>query len=159
MLHPNDFIRKFMAMRFFMPLLAAFAIGACSLPRWPVEAPLTSPYGIRFFGLRPDFHEGVDISVPVGTPVAAMTSGTVAFAGDMRGYGLVIVLRHSASLRTVYAHLSRIDVRAGQRVAGRQLIGLSGKSGNASGPHLHFEVQRWGHAEDPVPLLGGAPGR
>ena len=144
-------------MRFVMPLLAALAVASCSLPRWPVDGPLTSAYGIRFSGLHPDLHEGVDLSVPVGTPVAAMKSGTVAFAGEMRGYGLVIVLRHGPNLRTVYAHLSRLSVQPGQRVQGRQVIGLSGRSGNASGPHLHFEVQRWGHAEDPVPLLGGAP--
>jgi murein DD-endopeptidase MepM/ murein hydrolase activator NlpD len=159
MLHRREIIRKFIRMRFLSPLLAAVALAACSLPRWPVNAPLTSPYGLRFLGLRPDLHHGVDISVPIGTPVTAMKSGTVAFAGEMRGYGLVVVLRHGARVRTVYAHLSQLNVQTGQRVAGKQVIGLSGRSGNASSPHLHFEVQRWGHAEDPVPLLGGPPHR
>lgn len=130
---------------------------ACSLPRWPVDAPMTSPYGLRFLGLNPDVHKGVDLAVPVGTPVTAIKSGTVEFAGEMRGYGLVVMLRHGPTVRSVYAHLSRLDVRKGDRVDGRQVIGLSGQSGNASGPHLHFEVQRWGRHEDPVSLLGEPP--
>ncbi|HEX6558684.1 MAG TPA: M23 family metallopeptidase [Longimicrobiales bacterium] len=146
-------------MRVLLILLLGISMGACALPRWPVAAPLTSPYGLRFLGLRPDIHRGVDLAVPVGTPVAAMKSGTVEFAGEMQGYGMVVILRHGASLRSVYAHLSQISVRRGDRVEGRQVIGLSGASGNASGPHLHFEIDRWGRAEDPVPLLGGLPGR
>lgn len=144
-------------MRVIPVLLLAVAIGACALPRWPVNAPLTSPYGIRFFGLRPDLHKGVDLDVPVGTAVSAMKTGTVAFAGQMSGYGLVVILRHGDNLQTVYAHLSEISVRKGDPVRGRQVIGLSGRSGNATGPHLHFEVVRWGREEDPVPLLGGPP--
>lgn len=127
------------------------------MPRWPVDAPMTSPYGLRFLGLEPDLHKGVDLAVPVGTPVNAVKGGTVEFAGEMRGYGLVVILSHGANVRTVYAHLSKLSVKKGDRVKGRQLIALSGQSGNAYGPHLHFEVQRWGHQEDPVPLLGGPP--
>ena len=138
-------------------LLLLFLVAGCSLPRWPVNAPLTSPYGIRFLGIKPEMHKGVDLVVPVGTPVMAMTGGTVEFAGEMRGYGLVVVLRHSATLRSTYGHLSKISVKQGDHVTARQVIALSGATGNASGPHLHFEVQRWGREEDPVPLLGGFP--
>lgn len=145
-------------MRVLLLFLLAISTAACALPRWPVAAPLTSPYGIRFLGLRPDIHTGVDLAVPIGTPVAAMKSGTVEFAGEMSGYGMVVILRHNASLRSIYGHLSRISVRKGEHVDGRQVIGLSGASGNASGPHLHFEIDRWGRPEDPVPLLGGFPG-
>lgn len=116
---------------------------------------VTSPFGLR--GFWPDVHRGIDVYVPDGTPVQAMKDGTVEFAGTMRGYGTVIVLRHGPNLETVYAHLSRIGVRTGDRVKGRQVIGWSGHSGDATGPHLHFEVRRWGRAEDPVPLLGGWP--
>lgn len=158
MLHSPHLLRKLKPMRVLLPLLLSLASAACSLPRWPVYAPVTSPYGIRFLGLRPDLHKGVDLYVPAGTPVAAMKSGTVDFAGQMGGYGLVVILRHGESLKTVYAHLSEIAVRKGDRVKGRQVIGLSGQSGNASGPHLHFEVVRWGREDDPVPLLGGPPG-
>jgi lipoprotein NlpD len=158
MLHGADFIGKFQPMRLPLTLLIAFVSTACSLPRWPVDAPLSSPYGLRLLGWHPDFHDGVDIPVPVGTGVTAMKAGTVTFAGEQRGYGMVIVIQHGASVRTLYAHLSRINVQAGQHVETRQLIGLSGKSGNATGAHLHFEIQRWGRPEDPVPLLGGPPG-
>lgn len=140
-----------------LALIPLVALTACSIPRWPVDAALTSPFGVRFFGLNPDIHKGVDLAVPVGTPVAAMKDGAVVFAGVMRGYGNVIILSHGDDVRSLYAHLSQISVRQGERVKGRQVIGLSGQSGNASGPHLHFEVTRWGLEEDPVPLLGGPP--
>ena len=130
---------------------------ACSLPRWPVDAPLTSPYGLRFLGFNPDVHKGVDLAVPVGTPVTSIKSGTVEFAGEMRGYGTVVIVRHGGTVRSIYAHLSKLSVQKGDRVDGRQVLGLSGQSGNASGPHLHFEVQRWGRQEDPVTLLGAPP--
>lgn len=140
-------------------LLLSLAVSACSLPRWPVNAPVASPFGLRFLGLRPDFHHGVDLAVPVGSPVAAMKSGVVAYAGTMAGYGLVVMIDHGARLRTVYAHLSELKVRKGDEVKGGQIIGRSGQSGNASGAHLHFEIQRWGKDEDPVELLGGLPRR
>jgi murein DD-endopeptidase MepM/ murein hydrolase activator NlpD len=77
----------------------------------------------------------------------------------MSGYGRVIWIDHSGSVMTVYAHLSAIQVRPGEEVRNGQVIGLSGRSGDATGPHLHFEVWRNGREVDPVPLLGGFPGR
>ena len=138
-------------------LAVLLTAAGCSLPQWPVSAPVTSPFGLRFMGIRPDFHYGVDLAVPVGTPVSAMQSGLVAYAGEMRGYGLVVIIQHHAQLRTVYAHLSETAVRSGDRVKGGQVIGKSGRSGNVTGAHLHFEIQRWGREEDPVELLGGLP--
>ena len=138
-------------------LAATILLGACTLPRWPVHGPITSPYGLRLVGWSPEVHRGVDIAVPDGTPVVAMSGGTVIFAGRQNGYGLLVVLRHHGSTRTLYGHLSQLRVKQGDRVEGGQVIGLSGHSGNARGPHLHFEVQRWGAAEDPVPLLAGHP--
>ena len=132
-------------------------LSGCALPRWPVDAALTSPYGLRLNGILPDLHEGVDLAAPMGTPVLAMRSGIVHFAGTMGGYGNVVILQHGTNTRSVYAHLSELHVRSGERVEGRQVIALSGASGNATGPHLHFEIQRWGRAEDPVLLLGGFP--
>jgi murein DD-endopeptidase MepM/ murein hydrolase activator NlpD len=114
---------------------------------------------VRFLGWRPDVHRGVDVAVPVGTPVKAMKNGDVAFAGEMSGYGLVVILQHGPRLRTVYGHLSELHVRRGDQVSGGQIIAKSGRSGNASGAHLHFEIQRWGRDEDPVELLGGLPAR
>jgi len=132
--------------------------GGCSIPRWPVDGPLVSPFGIRFQGLKPDLHRGVDISVPDGTEVRSMARGRVRFAGTMRGYGKVIWLDHRGGVMTVYGHLSSIQVSGGDEVRGGQVIALSGHSGNASGSHLHFEIWRHGREVDPVPLLGGLPG-
>ena len=86
-----------------------------------------------------------------------MTRGRVRFAGEMGGWGKVVWLDHRGEVRTVYAHLSEIRVREGEEIGGGKVLGLSGRSGNATGPHLHFEVWRRGREVDPVPLLGGFP--
>lgn len=133
------------------------ALGGCGIPRWPVEGTLTSPYGLRWRGLLPGIHRGVDIQVPSGTEVRAMAGGRVRFAGEMRGYGNVVWIDHGGEVLSVYAHLSELRVRTGQAVDGREVVGLSGSSGEVSAPHLHFEIWRWGRVTDPVPLLGGPP--
>lgn len=141
-----------------LPVLVSVSLAsACGLPRWPVSGPLTSPFGLRLDGIWPEIHRGVDISVPEGTPVRAMKGGRVRFAGEMRGYGLVVIMDHGPNLSTVYAHLSELRVATGDEVKGREVIGLAGRTGNATGSHLHFEVWWWGRPEDPVPLLGGPP--
>lgn len=132
---------------------------SCSLPRWPVHGTMTSPFGLRFRGWSPDLHEGVDISARQGTPVRAMQDGVVVHAGPRGGYGLCVIIAHGGSTRTLYGHLSRIEVRRGQRIRNGDLLGAVGRTGNATGSHLHFEVWRWGRPEDPVPLLGGPPPR
>jgi len=134
------------------------SLAACSIPRWPVRGPMTSPYGLRFHGWRPEIHRGVDVYVPEGTPVMAMKDGDVVFAGTWGSYGLAIVIQHGGGVRSLYAHLSAVGVAAGDHVRGRQVIGRSGSTGNATGPHLHFEILRHGWAVDPVPLLGAMPG-
>jgi murein DD-endopeptidase MepM/ murein hydrolase activator NlpD len=140
-------------------LILGLVPSACMLPRWPVEGPLTSAYGLRFRGLLPNLHRGVDIGVPDGTEIRAMARGRVRFAGTMAGYGMVVWLDHPGQVITVYGHLSALHVRTGERVRGQQVIGLSGRSGSATGPHLHFEVWRHGREVDPVPFLGGFPRR
>jgi murein DD-endopeptidase MepM/ murein hydrolase activator NlpD len=139
-------------------LLTLLALAGCTIPRWPVEGPLTSPFGMRWRGLLPEVHRGVDIEVPEGTEVHAMAPGRVRFAGEMAGYGNVVWMDHGGEVLTVYAHLSRLLVRTGDVVGGHAVIGLSGATGDATGPHLHFELWRWGWERDPVPLLGGRPG-
>jgi murein DD-endopeptidase MepM/ murein hydrolase activator NlpD len=129
----------------------------CSIPRWPVDGDISSPYGVRRSGFDFRVHRGVDIPLPVGTPVRAMAPGRVHFAGTMTGYGKTIIIEHSGRTRTLYAHLSEVHVHSGQVLVGRPVIGLSGATGRVTGPHLHFEVRRNGRAEDPVPLLGGFP--
>jgi len=135
----------------------AVALAGCAIPRWPVDAPLTSPFGLRLRGIRPDLHRGVDLAVPGGTPVHTMAPGSVRFAGTQSGYGRVVWVDHGGGVLTVYAHLSEVRVRAGDRLGGRAVVGLSGSTGNVTAPHLHFEVWRWGREVDPVPLLGGRP--
>ncbi len=131
----------------------------CGLPRWPVEGPIIAPFGVRWEADGPTIHRGVDIVVPTGTPVYAMSSGTVSFAGTMTDFGLVVLLDHRDGISTLYAHLSEILVVEGQAVTRDESLGLSGASGNATGPHLHFEIRGRGHQLDPVAMLGGPPGR
>lgn len=138
-------------------LAIGLLIGACAIPRWPVEGPVISPFGLRFRGFAPDYHEGVDVYAPEGTPVRAMKPGVVARAGRFRGLGLAVYLDHGGGLVTIYGHLSALAVARGATVEHRQVIGAVGQTGNATGPHLHFEVLRHGRAVDPVPLLGGRP--
>lgn len=140
-----------------LALLATLA--GCAIPRWPVDGVLTSPFGMRRDGLSVGIHHGVDIAVPTGTPVRAMAPGRVHFAGTRGGYGRMVVIEHARGVRSLYAHLSEIRVTAGQAVEGREVIGLSGATGRTTGPHLHFEIQHRGRAEDPVPLLGSFPRR
>lgn len=142
-----------------MLVVSLLVCSACSIPRWPIAGVVTSPYGLRMRGWSPDMHEGIDVSAPEGTPVHAMKSGRVEHAGSWSGYGLSVLISHGSNVRTLYAHLSRIDVSEGDDVGGGDVIGAVGSTGSATGAHLHFEVWRWGRAEDPVPLLGGFPER
>lgn len=97
-------------------------------------------------------HKGTDFAAPMGTPVRATSDGVVALVGKQNGYGNVIKLNHPGHLTTVYGHLSRYaaGLRQGQRVAQGQLIGYVGKTGLASGPHLHYEFQIDGQQRDPM---------
>lgn len=144
-------------MRRCLALAVLIVATACSVPRWPVAGTVTSPFGLRRDGLGFTIHRGVDISLPHGTEILAMAPGTIAFAGTMTGYGRVVIIDHGHDVRSLYAHLAELRVERGQEIATRSVIALSGSSGRATGPHLHFEILRRGRAEDPVPLLGGFP--
>ena len=142
-------------------LAATMMLGmvGCGLPQWPVEGTIIAPFGVRWEADGPTIHRGVDIVVPTGTPVYAMSSGNVSFAGTMTDFGLVVLVDHRDGISTLYAHLSQILVVEGQAVTRDESLGLSGASGNATGPHLHFEIRGRGHQLDPVAMLGGPPGR
>jgi murein DD-endopeptidase MepM/ murein hydrolase activator NlpD len=86
-----------------------------------------------------------------------MAGGRVRFAGVQSGYGNVVWIDHGGEVITVYAHLSEIQVATGQAIGPGQVVGLSGSSGHATGPHLHFEIWRWSRPVDPVALLGTYP--
>ena len=132
---------------------------ACQTPQWPVRGPVSGTFGVRGGGIFGDVHRGIDFAVDIGTPVRPVLSGRVRFAGTMRGYGKVIRIDHGDEVLSVYAHLSEISVREGQEVTQSTVIGLTGQSGNATGPHLHFEFWRWGREVDPVQVLGKPPER
>lgn len=135
-------------------ILAALTVG-CSIPRTPIDSPMTSPFGIRWMGgLLPGIHRGIDLQAAPGTPVGAMMKGTVRFAGWMNGFGNVVWLDHTGDVISIYAHLSEIQVRAGEPIEGGAILGLSGSSGNVTGPHLHFEVWKRGWPVDPARFLG-----
>jgi murein DD-endopeptidase MepM/ murein hydrolase activator NlpD len=97
-------------------------------------------------------HKGVDYSAPPGTPVRVVGNGTVQFAGWQGGFGKVVFVSHGNDRTTVYAHLSRIDVRQGQRVSQGDRIGAVGSTGWATGPHLHFEFRVGGVHKDPLTI-------
>jgi peptidoglycan hydrolase-like protein with peptidoglycan-binding domain len=125
-------------------------------PKSPIalSPPMNVPPGDRFGPRGVRFHAGVDYSAPRGTAVAAAGAGDVTYAGAMAGgWGRVVTIAHGADVRTMYAHLSDIRVKVGQRVVAGETIGLVGKSGNASGTHLHFEVRVRGAAVDPLTAL------
>jgi murein DD-endopeptidase MepM/ murein hydrolase activator NlpD len=123
-------------------------------PTLPVAWPLQKPVLGDPFGPRGDtFHTGIDLRAPKGTPVYAARAGKVVFSGWSDGYGFVVVVSHGKGERTWYGHLSRIDVRKGVWVDGGVRIGLVGATGDATGPHLHFEVRVRGAAIDPLRAL------
>jgi murein DD-endopeptidase MepM/ murein hydrolase activator NlpD len=97
-------------------------------------------------------HNGVDYAAPTGTPVRSVGDGVVSFAGWQNGYGNTVVVQHANSQETLYAHLSRKNVRQGQRIAQGELIGAVGATGWATGPHLHFEFRVRGVHQDPLQL-------
>ncbi|MGZ4386554.1 MAG: peptidoglycan DD-metalloendopeptidase family protein [Gaiellaceae bacterium] len=116
---------------------------------WPLRAPIGDGFGPR--GDR--FHTGIDLLAAAGTAVAAVAPGRVVFAGWEGGYGQLVVIAHGAGLRSYYAHLSVIEAVPGERVRSGEEIGLVGMTGDATGPHLHFELRVRGAAVDPLPAL------
>ncbi len=122
---------------------------------------MSSGYGIRVHPITKDkkAHKGIDYAAPTGTPVRTVGDGVVEFAGTQRGYGNVIEIKHRADMTTVFAHLSRIDVKKGQKVEQGDKIGAVGSTGFSTGPHLHFEFRVDGEHRDPLTLVaegGGA---
>jgi murein DD-endopeptidase MepM/ murein hydrolase activator NlpD len=116
---------------------------------WPVNGPVTSPFGMRWGRM----HEGIDIGVGYGTPIHAAASGTVVWCGWMSGYGNLTAIDHGGGLSTAYGHQSSIAVSCGQHVSQGQVIGYVGCTGHCFGPHLHFEVRINGSPVDPLGYL------
>lgn len=119
---------------------------------------VTSGFAMRFHPILKKWkaHLGVDYGAPIGTPVRVVGDGVVSFAGQQTGYGNVIQVQHSGDRMTVYAHLSRIDVRRGEHVSQGENIGAVGETGWATGPHLHFEFRLHGQQLDPLVVAKSA---
>ncbi len=127
------------------------------VPTCPVSlaSPVAAPYSDLFGPRGNRFHTGLDFPAASGTPVVAAASGRVTFAGrSTGGWGNLVTIAHPGGTRTLYAHLSRVGVRVGQRVQAGVRIGRVGSSGKSTGPHLHFEVLLRGAAVDPLPAFG-----
>jgi murein DD-endopeptidase MepM/ murein hydrolase activator NlpD len=120
---------------------------------WPVSGELTSDFGWRIFRRRPEYHTGVDISVPNGTPVRASADGTVVGSGWQPSYGWVVLVQDPGGYHTLYAHLSERRVRNRDAVAAGDIVGLSGSSGRSTGPHLHYEIWKDGRLQDPAVFM------
>lgn len=113
---------------------------------------VTSRFAMRLHPIQQTWkqHNGVDYGAPTGTPVRTVGDGVVEFAGWRNGYGNVVIVKHSNERSTVYAHLSRIDVKTNQHVDQGARIGAVGATGWATGPHLHFELKVKGQHQDPL---------
>jgi len=117
----------------------------------------TSPFGWRrdpFSGVT-SYHRGVDLKAAYGEPIGAADAGTVVFAGEQRGYGQTVVVEHAGGVRTRYAHLSSLMTEMGADVKAGEAIGRAGRSGRATGTHLHFEVTQDGRPVDPHSFSAG----
>lgn len=119
-----------------------------------VEGQVSSKYGMRMHPLLKEerFHSGVDVALELGAPVKAASKGNVVFAGVQGGYGNTVVLDHGLGVSSVYAHLSEINVKQGEKINKNDLVGKVGSSGLSTGPHLHFEVRKDGKTIDPQHL-------
>jgi murein DD-endopeptidase MepM/ murein hydrolase activator NlpD len=118
---------------------------------WPVNGPITAPFCEK--RSWESCHPGMDIAVPIGTPIRAADGGTVRLAGPAGGYGNYTCVQHTATLSSCYGHQSKIMVSVGQHVSQGQIIGLSGNTGFSTGPHLHFEARINGAVTNPMNYL------
>lgn len=117
----------------------------------PVVGPVSSPFGWRDLSVAGNrFHGGIDLVAAMGAPVQAARGGLVTFAGWAGAYGYVVYLDHESAWQSRYGHLSRIDVRVGDRLRQGAVLGAIGSTGASTGAHLHFEIRHEGRALDPL---------
>ncbi|HHY43319.1 MAG TPA: peptidoglycan DD-metalloendopeptidase family protein [Coprothermobacter sp.] len=122
----------------------------------PMSGMVTSPFGWRInplTGRGKDFHTGIDVANQYGTPIKASRTGVVIWAGWKTGYGLCVIIDHQDGYGTVYAHMSRIAVKSGQKVSAGTVVGYEGSTGWATGPHLHFEIRIQGEPTNPAKFV------
>jgi len=136
------------------PLKAAEATGALPTFRWPVRGKVITSYGAKTNGKAND---GINLAVPEGTPVKAAEDGVVAYSGnELKGYGNLVLVRHSNGYVTAYAHASELLVKRGDTIKRGQIIAKSGQSGEVGSPQLHFEIRKGSSPVDPLQFLNGA---
>ena len=136
------------------PVKASEATGALPTFRWPVRGKVITSYGAKTNGKAND---GINLAVPEGTPVKAAEDGVVAYSGnELKGYGNLVLVRHSNGYVTAYAHASELLVKRGDTIRRGQIIAKSGQSGEASSPQLHFEIRKGSTPVDPLQFLNGA---
>jgi murein DD-endopeptidase MepM/ murein hydrolase activator NlpD len=136
------------------PAAEAEPMGNAAGFRWPVRGRVIAGFGPKPTGQQND---GINLAVPEGTPVKAADDGVVAYAGnELKGYGNLVLVRHSNGLVTAYAHASELMVKRGDNVKRGQVIAKSGQTGNVTSPQLHFEVRKGTTPVDPMQFLTGA---
>lgn len=125
-------------------------------------ARLTSDFGARDRDpvtgktLVDGHHDGYDLAAPMGSPIRASKTGKVTFAGARGGYGNAVILEHADGYTTLYGHASRLAVKVGQAISAGQVIAYVGSTGHSTGPHLHYELRRYGLAVDPKLAVAAA---
>jgi murein DD-endopeptidase MepM/ murein hydrolase activator NlpD len=130
------------------------ATGALPTFRWPVRGKVITTYGAKTNGKAND---GINLAVPEGTPVKAAEDGVVAYSGnELKGYGNLVLVRHSNGYVTAYAHASELMVKRGDTIKRGQIIAKSGQSGEVGSPQLHFEIRKGSSPVDPLQFLNGA---
>jgi len=137
-------------------LMARASKALATLPsRWPVRGSVNSEFGRRPspWTQSTEFHSGIDIRAQTGTPVHAPAAGTVVVAGAAHEYGTAVMLDHGQDIKTLYGHLSKVNVKIGQKVERGTLLALSGNTGRSSGPHLHYEIFVKGQPVNPRAYL------
>jgi murein DD-endopeptidase MepM/ murein hydrolase activator NlpD len=136
------------------PVKASEATGALPTFRWPVRGKVITAYGAKANGKAND---GINLAVPEGTPVKAADDGVVAYSGnELKGYGNLVLIRHSNGYVTAYAHASELMVKRGDTIKRGQVIAKSGQSGEVQSPQLHFEIRKGSSPVDPLQFLNGA---
>jgi murein DD-endopeptidase MepM/ murein hydrolase activator NlpD len=127
--------------------------GSATSLRWPVKGKVIQAFGPKQGGGQND---GINVAVPEGTPIKAAEDGVVAYAGsELKGYGNLVLVRHSNGFVTAYAHASELNVKKGEAVKRGQVIGKAGQTGNVASPQLHFEVRKGATPVDPSQYLTG----
>jgi murein DD-endopeptidase MepM/ murein hydrolase activator NlpD len=116
---------------------------------------ITSPYGYRTHPVTGEweFHNGLDVRAPIGTPLYAAEKGVITETAELDNYGIIVILKHRGGYETRYAHLNEVYVKEGDSVERGFMIGRSGNTGISTGPHLHFEIRRNGETVDPVKFV------